>query len=808
MPFITKTAGRIITMLSGFDVSSVAAAASSDNYFGITLEPTQPSSGTSSTYKINITVYGGAEVTYVSYFYISFEPATLNIINYRLETDGVNSAMGCYFSINTCNPVLPATLSPGSNTTFSTGKTAVLSYTSNNFYIGISRMIMAYAGDSFTTAEFNINNIVQNSDSSITVSFVFTGNPTSLFQAAYSYFTLQTFYCPTVGIDIYATYNSNTCDSACNSSIQQYANATNYCQPCGTLCWTCVTSPTYCTACYTTQNRVLSTNLCVCDTGGGFYDDGSSVICPACYYACKTCSGGTMSSCLSCSSSAHRTLANNSCPCNTGYFDNAASTCLACSYTCATATCSAANAVNCLTCNLAKFRTQLANFTCGCIAGYYDNVTSTEQCALCLYSCYTCWGTNTLCTGCQATNYRYLNTTDNTCACGAGYFDSGVALCSKCYSTCSSCSGPLKTNCLSCDLSTGRSLVGSTCTCGLRLYDSNDTCLPCSYTCLTCSSFTTNSCATCNSAAYRTLYFPNNSCFCNPGYYDAATEICQLCSVTCLTCTISPTMCTSCHNNPGRYFSGSGYSCLCSSGFVDITFNGFCTLCAYSCQTCSGSLSTNCVLCAANRIPSGTSCICPDGTYDDGVDATCQLCASTCLTCNGGMSSSCTNCNSAQYRYLTPFPVGACICSSSYYDAGGVTCQLCSPVCLTCWGSASNCSSCDNTVNHRLITSNNTCACASGFVDVGATVCTACFSTCLTCAALPNNCTSCNADRTLSSGSCNCIAGKYQDLLGVCDNCAASCATCTGSSTTCLTCPVGSFRSFSNYSCPCVSGYM
>lgn len=168
------------------------------------------------------------------------------------------------------------------------------------------------------------------------------------------------------------------CDSSCNSSIQQYANATNYCQPCGALCWTCVTSDTYCTGCYSSQNRVLTSGQCVCDITGGFYDDGSSNICRSCHYSCKTCNGGTNANCLTCNTAAYRYKVVNSCPCNPGYYDYGAAVCLACHYTCSSATCSSNQNVDCTSCNLAMHRTQLANFTCGCVAGYYDNSTSNE----------------------------------------------------------------------------------------------------------------------------------------------------------------------------------------------------------------------------------------------------------------------------------------------------------------------------------------------------------------------------------------------------------------------------------------------
>jgi hypothetical protein len=52
----------------------------------------------------------------------------------------------------------------------------VLNFNENNFYIGVNRMIMTWAGDTSTRGEFNLTNIVQNSDASITVSFDFNGN--------------------------------------------------------------------------------------------------------------------------------------------------------------------------------------------------------------------------------------------------------------------------------------------------------------------------------------------------------------------------------------------------------------------------------------------------------------------------------------------------------------------------------------------------------------------------------------------------------------------------------------------------------
>ncbi len=189
----------------------------------------------------------------------------------------------------------------------------------------------------------------------------------------------------------------------------QYPNSTRYCLPCGVYCYMCVNTANYCTACFSIQNRVIKANgTCACDTDTGFYDDGTSLICPSCYYSCETCYAGTVSSCLSCSATNHRVLVNNTCHCMTGYFDNGAETCVPCYYTCASATCSGSSGTNCLSCNALQFRVILANYTCACLPGYYDNGTTSETCSPCLYSCLTCWDTNIFCTSCSITNHRTL----------------------------------------------------------------------------------------------------------------------------------------------------------------------------------------------------------------------------------------------------------------------------------------------------------------------------------------------------------------------------------------------------------------
>ncbi len=131
----------------------------------------------------------------------------------------------------------------------------------------------------------------------------------------------------------------------------------------------------------------------------------------------------------------------------------------------------------------------------------------------------TCQGSNVFCLTCNSANLRVLSATGNNCICQDGYYDGGVALCSRCYSTCLTCNGPLNSNCLTCD-TTLRTLAGSTCICGLRYYDSNNICSPCSYSCLNCTNSMPNGCNACNLTAYRILNTTTNTCSCMDGYYD------------------------------------------------------------------------------------------------------------------------------------------------------------------------------------------------------------------------------------------------------------------------------------------------
>jgi hypothetical protein len=152
------------------------------------------------------------------------------------------------------------------------------------------------------------------------------------------------------------------------------------------------------------------------------------------------------SKCLTCNSSYYRTYNSSSftCPCNNGYYDNAAGLCQPCNYTCSTC----GNNRSCLTCNITRFRTINAlSGLCVCITGYYDN-NLTETCLPCQSTCLTCIN-STNCTSCAVNRNRVLNYTadyanfsDPFCPCIYKFYSLGInSSCSACHFSCSYCDG-------------------------------------------------------------------------------------------------------------------------------------------------------------------------------------------------------------------------------------------------------------------------------------------------------------------------------------------------------------------------------
>jgi proprotein convertase subtilisin/kexin type 5 len=157
-----------------------------------------------------------------------------------------------------------------------------------------------------------------------------------------------------------------------------------------------------------------------------------------------------------------------------------------------------------------------------------------------------------------------------------GYLDLGLAICSyvSCQYYCLTCANI--NSCASCDSSSQRTFNGSSCPCNNNYYDDGIDmgCLKCHYSCLTCTSSSNTACLSCNSNNYRTYMNYNKSCPCMSKYYNVNNvAVCSLCQYSCQTCTTS-SACATCNITRGRNqtTSGVGY-CTCINPYYDNLVN-------------------------------------------------------------------------------------------------------------------------------------------------------------------------------------------------------------------------------------------
>jgi hypothetical protein len=117
----------------------------------------------------------------------------------------------------------------------------------------------------------------------------------------------------------------------CPTGYHDENGTTLTCQKCQFSCTSCINSLT-CSSCYTGRSSVTG-GYCACPTNY-YYDNGVAPQCVACLYSCLTCSSMS-TNCTSCDNSTYRTLINNTCTCQIGYYDDLSSpTCQPCHYSC------------------------------------------------------------------------------------------------------------------------------------------------------------------------------------------------------------------------------------------------------------------------------------------------------------------------------------------------------------------------------------------------------------------------------------------------------------------------------------------
>jgi proprotein convertase subtilisin/kexin type 5 len=520
-------------------------------------------------------------------------------------------------------------------------------------------------------------------------------------------------------------YQTN-CLLSCPSNITVANISTDACDPCATICLTCMGATTNCSS---------------CDVGTALYQGNCVTVCPdplvnktgvcqSCDSPCLTCSqvSTNCTSCISTSITPHylNNQCMDACP-STYYSETATSPCLPCSslgINCVLCR----NATSCIICD-PDFIFFPSNASClNYIPIGYANVSGTAQ--PCEGDCATCQSLTTNCTSCKS-----LNLLGNQCtATCPSNFAPVFGVCTLCQSPCVTCS-QTTTQCTSC-ISTATPQVylsGSSCvqSCPTSTY-ANSTlqqCVACESPCSTCNSKTI--CQSCVSG--YNLYL--SSClngFCPGGYTPVASQ-CVLCSSPCLTCTTSPSTCSSCRHGLSPELYLINVTCVqanqCPSGTYPDVSSNLCAACQPPCSTCTSL--TVCLSCTTGYNLDGTLCKsnCLDGFMP--INAICTACASPCSTCAGSLST-CLSCNlsaNGSSLYLSGLRCVATCPNSTYSNDSNFHCSPCQSPCSYC-NSLSSCTMCMG----GFFFYSNYCyaSCPLGYVGI-ALNCEKCSIGCLTC---------------------------------------------------------------------------
>lgn len=187
-------------------------------------------------------------------------------------------------------------------------------------------------------------------------------------------------------------------------------------------------------------------------------------------------------------------------------------------------------------------------------------------------------------------------------------------------------------------------------------------------------------------------------------------------------------VCTECDIENFMVVDRTRSNCICADQCYQIGATA-CRPCHYTCATCSGPSSSNCTTCDlnppvfTNRYLLNGNCVCANGYFDDAISGSCLPCHYTCQSCQGSLKTDCRSCNSTVNRNLVG---GQCVCISGYVDDGynpPCQCQSFLPN-GTCAGQAPpvpiNCPP------NSMLSGNGSCECVSGFINSSSGGCVAC----------------------------------------------------------------------------------
>ncbi|KAL4476414.1 hypothetical protein ABPG74_010147, partial [Tetrahymena malaccensis] len=343
--------------------------------------------------------------------------------------------------------------------------------------------------------------------------------------------------------------------------------------------------------------------------------------------------------------------------------------------------CLTCNASGCLTCQVSYF---LYKSACVQVCPSNTYLSNPSTCLDCNSNCKTCSSSSTFCTSCDSPNYLIQSSGSCVSTCPASnwvrlrgmngcsscvlplyyqasssscvesclpnqYQDKTTAICSSCDSSCASCSGPSKNECLSCS--------------GSLYFDS-----------------TTQKCTSICPDSYYAEYLYQNQCKsqCPDGYYqDSSNNQCTKCNQKCKTCT-SMNSCSSCQSL--LIFHNNDCVQTCPSGFYSSLSSQKCEPCFSKCQSCNGPSAKECLSCPQGSFLQDFNCVqqCADGYYQN--QDKCSQCHPQCKTCTGSSEDQCIQCSDLMFKYNSKC-LSKCPKGTYYQQASQKECFTCNSSC-------------------------------------------------------------------------------------------------------------------------------
>ena len=340
--------------------------------------------------------------------------------------------------------------------------------------------------------------------------------------------------------------NSNQCLTSCPTKYYKDTTVSK-CIACQLECTTCFgPSNSQCNSCQSGYFLQPTSTSCLDSCPLGYWSDSSKNICSSCNLACSICTGPNNNQCSVCSSQ-HFLQPNSSIclrTCPDGYYPNTLTkACSPCASTCNY--CVGPTAADCAIC-AGGFYLNLLTQKCvtSCSKGYYPN-DATRLCSICDPSCFNCFGPTK--DNCSSCNSRYFlqpssSTCLSSCSSAPGHWeDRSTNECSPCSTGCLTCIGPESDSCLSCEEGYVLNAAGNQCNknCSQQDYYANyttRTCLQCDKACSSCFGPLHTDCLTCKPGYYMQPSPSSTTCLnsCPIINYcpDDKTGTCGPCSIT------------------------------------------------------------------------------------------------------------------------------------------------------------------------------------------------------------------------------------------------------------------------------------